>query len=135
MTPRTFMAIAVAAYLAAVPAAAVAQETVNQANISGRVVDPQRAVVPGAVVTARNTDTNLAAETVTDQAGRFRFPYLRVGPCEITVRLAGFADVTRMLTLTVGSAFEVPVMLAVAGVTTDVTVTGQVTVLEPRAVR
>src|SRR4029077_12843937 len=42
----------------------------------------------------------------------------------------GFADVTRMLTLTVGSAFEVPVMLAVAGVTTDVTVTGQVTVLE-----
>src|SRR5580765_1769521 len=130
MTPRTFMAIAVAGCLAAVPAAAVAQETVNQASISGRVVDPQRAVVPGAVVTARNTDTNLAAESVTDQAGRFRFPYLRVGPYEITVRLAGFADVTRMLTLTVGSAFEVPVMLAVAGVTTDVTVTGQVTVLE-----
>ena len=130
MTPRTFMAIAVAACLAAVPAAAVAQETVNQASISGRVVDPQGAVVPGAVVTARNTDTNLAAESVTDQAGRFRFPYLRVGPYEITVRLAGFADVTRTLTLTVGSAFEVPVMLAVAGVTTDVTVTGQVTVLE-----
>src|SRR5580765_6100096 len=130
MTPRTFMAIAVAGCLAAVPAAAVAQETVNQASISGRVVDPQRAVVPGAVVTARNTDTNLAAESVTDQAGRFRFPYLRVGPYEITVRLAGFADVTRRVTLTVGSAFEVPVMLAVAGVTTDVTVTGQVTVLE-----
>ena len=53
MTPRTFMAIAVAAWLAAVPAAAVAQETVNQASISGRVVDPQGAVVPGAVVTAR----------------------------------------------------------------------------------
>jgi hypothetical protein len=130
VTPRTFTAIAVAACLAAVPAAAVAQETVNQASISGRVVDPQRAVVPGAVVTARNTDTNLAAESVTDQAGRFRFPYLRVGPYEITVRLAGFADVTRRLTLTVGSAFEVPVMLAVAGVTSDVTVTGQVTVLE-----
>ena len=130
MTPRTFMVIAVAVWLAAVPAAAVAQETVNQASISGRVVDPQGAVVPGAVVTARNTDTNLAAETTTDQAGRFRFPYLRVGPYEITVRLAGFVDVTRMLTLTVGSAFEVPVMLAVAGVTTDVTVTGHVTVLE-----
>ena len=130
MTPRTFMAIAVAACLAAVPAAAVAQETVNQASISGRVVDPQGAVVPGAVVTARNTDTNLEAETATDQAGRFRFPYLRVGPYEIIVRLGGFADVRRMLTLTVGSAFEVPVMLAVAGVTSDVTVTGHVTVLE-----
>jgi hypothetical protein len=130
MTPRIFMSIAIAACLTAVPAAAVAQETVSQASISGRVVDPQAAVVPGAVVTARNTDTNLAAETVTDQAGRFRFPYLRVGPYEMTVRLAGFADVTRMLTLTVGSAFEVPVMLAVAGVTTNVTVTGQATVLE-----
>ena len=43
MTPRTFMAIAVAACLAAAPAAAVAQETVNQASISGRVVDPQSA--------------------------------------------------------------------------------------------
>ena len=62
MTPRTFMAIAVAAYLAAVPAAAVAQETVNYASVSGRVIDPQGAVVPGAVVTARQTDTNLAAK-------------------------------------------------------------------------
>ena len=130
MTPRIFISIAVAACLTGGPATTVAQETVSQASISGRVVDPQAAVVPGAVVTARNTDTNLAAETVTDQAGRFRFPYLRVGPYEMTVRLAGFADVTRMLTLTVGSAFEVPVMLAVAGVTTDVTVTGQATVLE-----
>src|SRR5262249_18829499 len=125
MTPRIFMSIAIAAWLAAVPAGAVAQETVSQASISGRVVDPQAAVVPGALVTARNTDTNLSAETVTDRAGRFRFPYLRVGPYEMTVRLAGFADVTRMMTLTVGSAFEVPVMLAVAGVTTNVTVTGQ----------
>ena len=55
----------------------MAQETVNQASISGRVVDSQGAVVPGAVVTARHTDTNLAAETATDQAGRFRFPYLQ----------------------------------------------------------
>ena len=86
--------------------------------------------MPGAVVTARQTETNLTAETTTDQAGRFRFPYLRVGPYQVTVRLQGFADATRTLTLTVGSAFDLPVALAVAGVTTDVTVTGQATVLE-----
>ena len=103
---------------------AVAQETVNQASISGRVIDQQGGVVPGAQVMARQTDTNLTAEATTDAEGRFRFPYLKLGPYELTVRLQGFADVTRALTLTVGSAFELPITLAVAGVDTSLTVHG-----------
>ena len=55
-------------------APALAQETVNSASVSGRVTDPQGAVVPGALVTARQTDTNVTRETVTDGEGRFRFP-------------------------------------------------------------
>ena len=90
-----------------------AQETVNYASVSGRVTDAQGAVAPGATVTARQTETNVTAETATDQQGRFRFPYLRVGPYQITVHLEGFADATRSVTLTVGSAFELPVSLAV----------------------
>jgi hypothetical protein len=109
---------------------AAAQETINYASISGRVTDPQGAVVPGAQVTARQTETNLTAEAVTDTEGRFRFPYLRVGPYEITVRRQGFADAARALTLTVGSAFELPVSLAVETVVASVTVTGEATVLE-----
>ena len=93
------------------PRGAVAQETINYASVSGRVTDPSGGVVAGAQVTARQTDTNLTAEAATDGEGRFRFPYLRVGPYEITVRQAGFADATRQLTLTVGSAFELPVSL------------------------
>jgi hypothetical protein len=112
------------------PPMASAQETVNSASVSGRVTDPQGAVVPGAVVTARQTDTNAIAETTTDQAGRFRFPYLKVGPYEISVRLQGFADVKRQLTLTVGSAFDLPLSLPIGGVDTSVTVTGQATLLE-----
>ena len=109
---------------------AAAQETVNFASISGRVTDPQGAGVPGAQVTARQTETNITGETVTDQQGRFRFPYLKVGPYEIKVRLQGFAEATRSLTLTVGSAFELPVPLKVAALDTSVTVTGEATVLE-----
>ena len=109
---------------------AIAQETINAASVSGRVTDPQGGVVPGAQVTARQTETNVAAETTTDQDGRFRFPYLRVGPYAIKVQLQGFADATRSLTLTVGSAFDLPVALAVGGVDTSVVVTGQATVLE-----
>ena len=107
-----------------------AQETVNSASVSGRATDAQGAVVPGAQVTARQTETNVAADTTTDQDGRFRFPYLKVGSYTITVRLQGFADVRRALTLTIGSAFDLPITLSVGGIDTSVTVTGTATVLE-----
>jgi hypothetical protein len=109
--------------------ATAAQETVNTASVSGRVADPQGMVVPGAQVVARQTDTNVVRETVTDGEGRFRFPYLRIGRYEIKVSLQGFSDVVRTLNLTVGSAFELPIVLAVGGISTDVTVTGDATVL------
>ncbi len=72
----------------------------------------------------------MIATVVTDSEGRFRFPYLRVGPYEISVRHHGFQDATRGLTLTLGSAFELPVTLGVRGVDTSVTVRGGSTVLE-----
>src|ERR1700716_1015458 len=87
-----FLAIAAVSFISA-------QETINYASVSGRVTDPSGAVVAGAQVTARQTDTNLIGAATTDRDGRFRFPYLRVGPYEITVRLAGFADINRQLTL------------------------------------
>jgi Carboxypeptidase regulatory-like domain/TonB dependent receptor-like, beta-barrel len=107
-----------------------AQETINFASVSGRVSDGQGAVVPGALVSARQTETNVTAETVTNPEGRFRFPYLRVGTYELKVHIDGFADHTRTLATTVGSAFDIPVVLAVAGLDTSITVTGESTLLE-----
>jgi hypothetical protein len=119
-----------ACVLAVAARVAHAQETVNYASVSGRVTDSQSAVVPGAHVTARQTDTNVKAETDTDSEGRFRFPYLRIGPYEITVHLDGFKDSRRTLALTVGAAFDIPFELAVGGVETNVTVAAEATVLE-----
>ena len=105
-----------AVVMAALSRGAAAQETLNLASVSGRVTDPQGAVVQGAQVTVRQTETNLTGETTTDQEGRFRFAYLRVGQYEVTIRKAGFADATRALTLTIGSAFDLPVALGVGAV-------------------
>jgi len=107
-----------------------AQESVNYASIGGRVTDASGAVVEGAQVTARQTGTNLTRGASTDREGRFRFPYLKVGPYEIKVRHPGFTDLARSLTLTVGSAFELPVALAVAATETNVIVAGEAAVLE-----
>ena len=128
MTRIACLALAVSLLAWAVPVAA--QQSVEYASISGRVTDPSGAVVGGAEVTARHADTNVTSTAATDSDGRFRFPYLRVGPYEVTVRQPGFRDATRTLSLTVGSAFELPMMLSLSGVDANVTVTGEATVLE-----
>jgi hypothetical protein len=48
----------------------------------------------------------------------------------VKVHVDGFADNTRTLATTVGSAFDIQVVLALAGVESHVTVTGDTTILE-----
>ncbi len=109
---------------------AFAQQSVDYASVSGRVSDASGAVLKGAQIVARHTDTNVTGTTLTDDEGRFRFPYLKVGPYEITVTQQGFKADVRQLTLTLGAAFELRVSLAVGGVDTSVSVTANTTVLE-----
>lgn len=107
-----------------------AQQSIDLASISGRVTDPSGAVVPGAQVVVRHVQTNVSSTAVTDADGRFRFPYLRIGPYELVVSLDGFEEARRELTLTAGAAFELPVTLALAKVSTGVTVVSEAPVLE-----
>jgi hypothetical protein len=108
----------------------LAQETVNHASIGGRVTDPSGAVIQGAEVSARHIETNVATTARTDGEGRFRFPYLRVGRYRITVRKPGFMPAVQLVTATAGSAFELPVPLAVGVPETNVTVSAEATMLE-----
>jgi hypothetical protein len=100
-------------------------------SISGLVRDASGGVVAGATVTATQTENNFSTEGKTDSAGRFRFPYLRLGPYEVRISSPGFASASRKVVLSVGSAFELPVTLGVAGATgSSVTVTDEAAVIE-----
>ncbi|HEY7209658.1 MAG TPA: TonB-dependent receptor [Bryobacteraceae bacterium] len=107
-----------------------AQETVNNASVSGRVTDPSGANVEGAQVTVRHRETNFTRSTKTDQNGRFRFPYLSIGPYEITVHQSGFADAVRSVNLSVGAALEIPVSLHLAAAATNIVVNAEAPVIE-----
>src|SRR5215471_12950683 len=109
---------------------AISQQTVNLASAGGRVVDTTGAIIAGASVTARQTETNLSNTTVTDQEGRFRFPYLSPGPYQFTVREAGFGDAVRSIRLAVGGAVDLSITLGLATVETSVDVNGEQEVLE-----
>jgi hypothetical protein len=128
--PPMLIAAAVIAAAALSTAVVCAQETVNFGSVSGRVTDPQGAVVAGANVTVRHVDTNIAKDAITDADGRFRFPYLRLGPYDIVVRHSGFAEVRRQLTVTVAAAFDLPIVLQVDSLSESVTVSAAATVLE-----
>ncbi len=122
-------AVAVAIVLAAATGAA-AQESINHGSVSGRVTDGQGGVLPGATVTARQVETDVTASTVTDSGGRFRFPYLRVGAYELMVQMAGFTEAHRRVSLSVGSAFEIPFVLTLEGIAAHVMVSAEAPLLE-----
>ena len=106
-----------------------AQETINNASLSGRVTDSTGAILRDATITARATVTNVTTETETDKAGRFRFPYLQIGQYLVTIHHDGFANAKVALILTIGADFNLAVTLT-AGATQAVTVNAEPPVLE-----
>jgi outer membrane receptor protein involved in Fe transport len=108
---------------------ALAQETINNAALAGRVTDSSGAVIANASVSVRALATDVTTLATTDAAGRFRFPYLQVGQYEVVVHDQGFTDAKRSLTLTIGAAFDLPITLAV-GATEAISVNAAAPVLE-----
>ena len=122
--------LAVLSVLLTTASSVYAQQTIDSASISGRVVDQSAAPVPGAEVSARHIETNVTSTLTTDVNGRFRFPYLRVGRYDVRVTLPGFRAVEQTLSLIAGGAYELPFTLDVEGVTASVSVSAGAVPLE-----
>src|SRR5499426_279290 len=60
------------------------------AQISGTIKDPSGAVLPGAEITATQTDTGVARTTVSNETGSYVLPSLATGPYKIEASLPGF---------------------------------------------
>jgi hypothetical protein len=112
------------------PVATLAQQNVTSGSLSGRIEDSNGAIVSGANVTATNTETSQRLITSSDQEGRYRFPYLRIGSYDVSVEAPGFTAVNKQLTITIGQALEFPVTLEVAGVSAQVHVGSEVPLIE-----
>jgi Carboxypeptidase regulatory-like domain len=62
----------------------------DRGTITGAVTDPSRAAVPGATVTARNSNTGLTQVVATGPDGLYTFLYLPVGTYTVVTELPGF---------------------------------------------
>ena len=103
---------------------ATAQQTTG--NITGRVVDSQKAAVPGVTVTATSATTGLTRSEVTDSEGVYRLNALPVGTYDIKAELSGFSPYARKgIIVNLGSVTDINIDLNVAGVAENVSVTAE----------
>lgn len=94
-------------------------------TIRGHVADASDAPVPGATVTLRNGVTGFSAATLTRDDGSFRFGNVPFNPYEMTVQAKGFQAAQRALEVRSSVPQDVPITLAVAGVSESVTVSAE----------
>src|SRR5687768_11560047 len=65
-------------------------QSVNSA-IGGTVQDATGAFIPGVTITATNTQTGVAAMTISNEAGAYQFPSLQPGTYNFSAELPGFS--------------------------------------------
>ena len=115
---RAFLLVAVAA---AVPFAALGQET--RGAIFGHVTDSGSGAVVGAKVAVRNVDTNVSTDLKTNETGLYEASLLVAGNYEVLVDAAGFTKSLRKnLVLQVGTHLQIDFALQVGAVSETVTV-------------
>jgi hypothetical protein len=84
-------------------------------SISGTVIDPSGAVIPGAVLRLVNTGQQTVYQVISDRQGFYSFPNLPVGRYELTISANKFATQRKTnLTVDTDSALRVDARLAVA---------------------
>ena len=86
------------------------------ATLSGRVVDPNGAVIPQAQVKATQTVTGLVRETQTNDDGLFTLTNLAPGEYEVAFESQGFAKKVRLTTLEVGQTVTLDTTLDIGQV-------------------
>jgi hypothetical protein len=97
------------------PHSVAAQSRATTADLVGTVYDQSRAVLPGATVTATNTETNQSRETVAEANGRFVIPALPPGVYRVKAELPGFAPHTEEdVVLQLGAELELQLTLHLA---------------------
>src|SRR5215472_8700816 len=110
---------------------ALAQSPSTGAQLSGSILDPNGAVVPGATVMLRSDTAGIEQTVVSDAAGQYRFLLVPAGQYTLSVQAAGFGRFTdKGISLTVGQIANLPITLQLTTVTAEVSVTTDASIVE-----
>jgi len=100
-------------------------------QITGKVLDPSGAAVPGAQVKVINVATNSTASTTSDEHGSYTSLYLTPSTYRVTVEATGFKKLVRNgIDVRVGDSLQVDLTLEVGAAQETVNVTAEAALLE-----
>ncbi len=103
--------------------AAVSSRAGTGGSVSGTIKDASGAVVPDAIVSAKNLDTGVQIRLATNGRGFYSFPELPVGRYTLAIEKTGFRPYQRTaIAVDTNSALTVDVVLEVGGEANAVTV-------------
>ena len=123
-------ALALALITLSTPSSLHAQVT---GTISGYVQDQSAGMMPGATVTAELAGQQLVRSTQSNETGFFDLQALPRGTYVVKVEMPGFqTQIQRNVEVTAGANVRLDFSLAVGGVTEQVVVAGQATMVESR---
>lgn len=129
--PRTMLArVALFTMLltASVPLEVAAQNVYG--SLVGNVTDSSGAAIPGATVTATQTQTNLAREVVTSEAGAYSIPNIPSGTYQVVVAVPGFQNFTVRDIAVTNRDVRVDARLSLGALQEAVTVTATAAILQ-----
>lgn len=95
------------------------------ARVDGIVADQTKAVVPGAVVSIRNTETGVLTTKKTDSAGQYVFPSVLPGTYALSVEAPGFGIFKHNIAVHANDHVTLNAPLSVGDVSNVLTVTGE----------
>jgi hypothetical protein len=111
--------------------AAAAFPQTSTGTITGTVTDPAGAVVAGASVEVRNTDTGVLYPTVTTNTGLYTTINLPLGAYSVTVTVPGFKKYVRSgLSIAAGQILGIDISLEVGAAADSVTVSAEASLLK-----
>jgi hypothetical protein len=110
---------------------AFAQSQATTGLIQGTVVDPNGAVVNGASVNVKNTETGFERTVSSNSDGFFSAPLLPLGKYSVTVTASGFSNsVLENVEVNVGQTLTLKVEMKIGGGVTTVDVSAEGVVVE-----
>jgi hypothetical protein len=96
----------------------VAQE--YRGSVTGQVVDPAGAFLPGAKVTLTNRASGVSTTAMSNENGLYRFMLVEPGQYTVTVEAANFSKLTKVIEVRVGDSVALDLTVSVVGVQEDV---------------
>jgi hypothetical protein len=99
-------------------------------SLVGNVTDTSGGAIPGATVTATQTETNLAREVITNGAGAYSIPNIPSGTYTLTITLAGFQSFTARDVTVTNRDVRVDAKLGLGALQEAITVTAASAILQ-----